>query len=380
MLFTSLMVSTFAVVSVLDRMHALPIQTNSSKDAWSNDTRKLTRRAPAAITLDLSPVLITGIEVGYTTNIRIGDNPNDFKIFMDTGSSTFWVINESSQQKVRNHNTIGPGTSQEVFNNRPFFVDYLAGISVSGVAVTDSVNVGGAVVGGLPFGAATKLNAAATGAVEDGVMGVARGVGSLIGAPTVLEILASLHIIPAPIMGWGIGQRNSEVVFGGVNPRKFTGQLKPVPMRSSRDPARQHFDDGAIRVEISQTSMGNSIIITSPRIGILDTGTSGIRTPISEAARLNAQIPGNVMSGDGHPLILCQNAMLLSLNIGNDWYTLGPRDIVGSPIPQAPGLCFSNIVGNLPVGADWLIGIPFFKNFYVAMDLAASQVGLATLV
>ncbi|KAA1478800.1 acid protease [Dentipellis sp. KUC8613] len=380
MLFPSLMVSTFAVVSVLDRTHALPIQTNSSKDAWSNDTRKLNRRAPTPITLDLSPVVIRGLEVGYTTNIQIGGNPNDFKVLMDTGSSTFWVIHESSRQKG-NHNTIGPGTSQTLrVSDNPFSIAYNDGAELSGVVGSDSVNVGGAVVNGLPFGVANVLNAAIAGGVEDGVMGLARGVRSRTGTPTVLEILARLHIIPAPVMGWGIGRRNSEVMFGGINQRKFTGQLRQVPMRSSRDPAQQRFDNGAIRVEISQASMGNSIITTSPRIGILDTGASAIHTPASDAARLNAQIPGNVLSPEGHTLIPCQNAIPLSLNIGNVWYTLDPRDIVGPPVPQAPGLCFSNIVGDLLEDEDWTIGIPFFKNFYVVMDLVASQVGLATLV
>ncbi|TFY66536.1 hypothetical protein EVG20_g4561 [Dentipellis fragilis] len=366
MLLNLLMVFTVTVVSVSNRAHALPLDTFKLADARSADAKNLTRGAPVAIKLDLSPIISGNQILGYTTAVRIGQNPDDFNVLVDTGSSTFWVINEDAPQRGT-HNTIGPGSSPSMrlfTDDRPWSIVYGDGAGVAGLQGVDNVNIGGAVVNGLRFGVVDYLLPLTADDVEDGTMGLGRGAGTRIGQPTVVETLAARNIIPAAITGWAIGRRDSQVLFGGIDQDKFTGELHRVPMQAPRDPTRQSADDGNIRLMISEVAIGSSVVIPSSRIGALDTGSSAIYTTAADAALLIAQIPGSVITEDLGELIPCANTTPLSLKIDGVFYTLDAQDIVGPPVPEweVPGFCSSNIIGDMAPHQDWLVGIPFFQS------------------
>ncbi|TFY65531.1 hypothetical protein EVG20_g5558 [Dentipellis fragilis] len=310
----------------------------------------------------------------YFAALRIGSNPNPFRIIADTGSTDFWVYSSTCPTRG-NKNSVNapvlPGTATANFG-------YENGVTLKAGVVRDTVNFGGHFLG-MPFAAATEVSESIANRPEEGVMGFALASGSRVGLPPVLDLLALSGVIPERVTGWKLsrssdGKNDGELVLGGVNTAKFI----PESMVAVKNLDAIHW-----RAQVDAAAVGNIRVINSPRVAIFDTGALHITTSFSDAAMLHAAIPFAIVTITGQYFLPCNNQAVLSLSIGGVFWTVDPRDLVNAPAPPQAGLhgyCFSSIQ---PTPArqpgEWLVGSMFLKNVYMKLDSTANTIGFAHL-
>ncbi|KAA1473182.1 acid protease [Dentipellis sp. KUC8613] len=306
--------------------------------------------------------------------VRIGSNPNPFRIVADTGSSDFWVYSSTCPTRG-NKNSVNtpilPGSKAS-------FIAYENGVAVTTEITRDVVDFGGRALN-MPFAAATEASALIADKPEEGVMGFALASGARMGLPPVLDTLFLSGLIQEPVTGWKIarhkdGKNDGEVVLGGVNPTKFVAQSLVTV---------KNLDAVSWKAKVDGASIGNIRVMTSPRTAILDTGALHITTSFQDAALLHAYIFGTIVTPAHQYLLPCNNQVVLSLSIGGVFWTIDPRDLVNAPLPPEagmPGYCFSSIQ---PTAArqpgEWLVGTTFLKNVYTVLDSKANTIGIAAL-
>ncbi|KAA1473189.1 acid protease [Dentipellis sp. KUC8613] len=314
-------------------------------------------------------------DVPYFASLRIGTNPNPFRIIADTGSADFWVYSSTCPTRG-NKNSVNalpvPGT-------RAISLRYENGAGLTAGTIREAVNFGGQFVD-LMFAAATKVSAMISSGPEDGLMGFSRASASAMGLPPVVDSLAQSGLIPERVTGWKLsrgidGRNDGELVLGGVNPTKFVARSK-VTVRS--------LDPGHWLAPIEAASINGARVINSPRVAILDTGAPDISMSFEDAEALHAVIPGLIVTHAGDYFLPCDNRAVLSLSIGGTSWPVDPRDLVNEPAPPEarlpPGYCYSSIqsvFGRQP--GEWLVGSPFLKNVYMTLDSTANTIGIARL-
>ncbi|KAA1473220.1 acid protease [Dentipellis sp. KUC8613] len=309
----------------------------------------------------------------YFASLRIGTNPNPFRVTADTGSTDFWVYSSTCPTRG-NKNSVNaspiPGTSTESFK-------YENGGELDVRTVRELVDFGKLI--DMPFSAATKVSASIASRPEEGIMGFAPAGGAQTRVRPVVDLLAESGLIPERVTGWKLsrgidGKNDGEVVLGGVNPTKFVA-LSMVTVKNIGTTRWQ--------ASLEAASIGNTRVINGPRVVTLDTGTLYISTSFADAQALHAFIPGAVATRVGHYLLPCNNRAVLSLSIGGTSWPVDPRDLVNGPAPpeaRLPGYCFSSIQPlRVKESGEWTVGSAFLKNVYVMLNSEANTIGIAPL-
>ncbi|KAA1472378.1 acid protease [Dentipellis sp. KUC8613] len=395
--FHTLLASMVVAVSVSPRINAAPtghaadLTTLLARDNIARASNaalpNVPAPAPAPIRLPLTPILNENkVEEAFTAAIHIGGNPRPFNVIMDTGSHELWAISEKSTE-IAGRNAIGAISSKATFKELAgtFGVDFDDGSDVEGKQVTDDLNIGGKILKAFKFGAATKIGDSLD-PKSDGIWGFSKSIGSAVNGPTPLEALAAAKIIPAAMSGWKIGRASegtaSEVVLGGVNPALFDSASTVVV--SNVDVSTPDDKDGWWRVPVTAFAVGatNTPLAKGPRIATLDTGTEGLIFPRADTALIRAQIPGSRELKDGTNQIPCNNQKNLVVTIGNKPWNILAKDLITAPVndKKTPGLCFASFVADEdPDFDEWVLGIPFLKNVYHALDVTNDRISISKL-
>ncbi|KAA1473167.1 acid protease [Dentipellis sp. KUC8613] len=331
----------------------------------------LRRRNAQSISIPLEPGEGDAI---YTASLRIGTNPNPFRIIADTGSTDFWVYSSTCPTRVRgdkNSVNILPGPGSDTASLR-----YENRVTLTAGIIREFVNFGGQFVD-MQFACATEVSANID--PQEGVMGFALASASSTGLPPVVDLLAESGLIPKRVTGWKLsrgidGINDGELVLGGVNPTKFVAQSKVTV---------NNLDTFHWRAPVDAAIIGNARVIDSPRVAILDTGALYISMSSQDAAALHAFIPNAILTSTGHYVIPCNSQAVLSLSIGGTLWPIDPRDLVHVPLPREarlPGYCISSIQSARErQPGEWLVGTAFLKNVYMILDSKANTIGLARL-
>jgi predicted aspartyl protease len=250
---------------------------------------------------------------------------------------------------------------------------------VQGDIVTDNIAVAGLKLPGHTFGVANQETDDFVTADFDGIMGLAQSTLSEQQTPTPVQSLADAGLIQQAIVSFKLSrladQKNDgEVTFGALDNSKFT-QNTLVTLKNAN---AQGFWEAAM----DAVSVNGADVGLNGRSAILDTGTTLLIVPATDAQTIHKAIPGAQQNNDGSFTVPCTTNASLALTFGNRAFAIDPRDIAFLPVdPNQPdGACLSGIsAGNVDGANVWLAGDVFLKNVYFSTNVEKNAIQLAQL-
>jgi len=316
----------------------------------------------------------------YYGPITIGTPPQSFQVVFDTGSSNLWV--PSSQcywydAACWNHNRYDSSKSSTyVANQTAFAIQYGTG-SVSGFLSEDVVNIGGLNVRNQVFGEATEEPGLTFVVAEfDGILGLAFETISVDHVTPVWYNILSQGLVKSPRFGVWLstqpsGHNGGVLTLGDVDPSRFTGSFHYANLTSET-----YWEFALDRVAIGSTSY------TTNGKAICDTGTSLIAGPEDAVNQLNTRLGATQNSLGEWTFSSCSVLSSLpnvDITIAGKVFTLTPKGYV----LEIEGECLSGFMGiQLPpnIGALWILGDIFIRNYYTVFDFGKQAVGWAPAV
>ncbi|KAI5475211.1 hypothetical protein MNV49_001722 [Pseudohyphozyma bogoriensis] len=316
-----------------------------------------------------------GAEQYWTGNATIGTPPQNFIINFDTGSADLWVPSYNSSL-AGTHSTYDPAdssTSSPV--NGTYGILYGDGSTTSGPIFSDTVSVAGLSVKKQVFAAVTEESDSFSTLLYDGIMGLGFKSLSKLGATTFFGNLEASGQIRSNVFSMRIAsteEGGSELMLGGVDRKKFSGDMEWVDVTAEA----YWMIDGNVGI--------NKQVLASQSL-IVDSGTTLIIAPPSEAEKFYAQIEGAVASTEyeGYYTAPCSslNSADLYLKFGSsssewvvpaDYFNLGLTEVGSSE-------CFGAVTSQ-DIGIDaWILGDVFMRSVYTIFDAGNTRVGFATL-
>ena len=180
---------------------------------------------------------------------------------------------------------------------------------------------------------------------------------------TPIEALASNGLVQDAITSYKISRladnlNDGEITFGGLDATKFD----PATLTSFANVSPVGFWEGAVdafTVDGQDTGLQG-------RTAILDTGTTLIIAPPTDAAAVHALIPGAQSDGQGGFTIPCTTTASVALTFAGQEFAIDPRDLLFAPVDpnDLTGDCISGISsGQIGGATEWLVRFPNFIVF-----------------
>jgi len=302
---------------------------------------------------------------------------------MDSGSADLWVGSEtctSPQGDCGPHQFIGPASSSTFQDTRqPWKIRYGTG-SVSGTKVADNLSFAGFSLPAHQFGVAAveSVDFSDPSVPFDGIMGFAQSTLSEQGNLTPIESLKANGLVQRAITSYKLSRaadnlRDGEITFGGLDTTKFDpSTLVTIPNINP---------NGFWEAPLPTITVAGKNLGLQGRSAILDTGTTLIIAPQSDAEILHAAIPGSTSDGSGQFTIPCSTTATVALTFGGESFAIDARDLAFGPIARGATDCLSGVGGGSIGGpGQWLVGDVFLKNAYFSHDVDTNTVSLAKLV
>ncbi|KAF5760506.1 putative phytepsin [Helianthus annuus] len=230
------------------------------------------------------------MDAQYYGEIGIGTPAQKFTVVFDTGSSNLWVPSSKCRLSLPClfHSRYRSGRSQTYkANGKPAAIHYGTG-SISGYFSEDNVQVGDLVVNDQMFIEATREPGVTFLAGRfDGILGLGFKEISIGDAVPVWENMVNQHLVKDQVFSFWLNRKSEdgeggEIVFGGVDPKHFTGEHTYVPVTQK---GYWQFDMGDVLVGGKPTGF-----CTSGCSAIADSGTSLIAGPSEVIKQINDAI------------------------------------------------------------------------------------------
>jgi hypothetical protein len=337
-----------------------------------NVNRRQYRRATKEDTISLKN---EQHDIGYYGKVTVGSQ--DFNIIFDTGSSNFFVPNKDcASTTCKNHNLFDPAKSKTFkFAGNPWSIKFGIG-SASGISGIDDIKIGDFIAKQQVFGLANEMSDDNKDFVPDGVLGLAFDNMNTMNTTTLVSALAEKNEIK-PIFGFHLSHASNfddqgTFTLGGVDESKFTGKINFNKIIYPTPTTR-----GLWQINVDDAIVDDQPISFIGRSAIIDTGTSNVLVPESDAAQIHNLIPGATYVSNSKLYIIPTNSTsIVSLKFGGITYPIPTKDLCILPVD--PFHCISTI---LPIkildATTWLVGVPFLKNVYSVYDMKNKSVGFA---
>ncbi|KAM0049039.1 putative phytepsin [Helianthus debilis subsp. tardiflorus] len=177
------------------------------------------------------------MDAQYYGEIGIGAPPQKFTVVFDTGSANLWVPSSKCVSlPCLFHSRYRSDRSQTYkANGTPAAIQYGTG-SISGYFSEDNVQVGDLVINDQMFIEATREPGVTFLAGKfDGILGLAFKEISIGNAVPVWENMVNQHLVKDQVFSFWLNRKSEdgeggEIVFGGVDPKHFTGEHTYVPV------------------------------------------------------------------------------------------------------------------------------------------------------
>jgi len=311
-----------------------------------------------------------GSDYSYFSTMRFGSKEQDMYMLIDTGSANTWVFSSDCKAMTCSiHNTFGKEDSTTLKpTTETWDLSYGTG-DVSGIVATDTLAFANFTVQ-MGFGLATNASDDFNNYPMDGILGLGRRTSDELGTPTIIDVLSTNKLIASNIVGVHLhraedGKKDGEIVFGGIDTSKFSGSLSYTKTAN----------DDAWEIPVQDTLVNGQPCNFTARTAIIDTGTTFILMPPTDAEALHDLIPGSAASGEGFTMPCTTNAKL-EVRINGKLYGISPKDYIGSPVDTGSSTCSSTIIGHQAFGAhQWILGDVFLKNVYAVFDFDNKQIG-----
>jgi cathepsin D len=273
-----------------------------------------------------------------------------------------------------------------VANGTSFSIQYGSG-ALSGFLSEDTVMLGGLTVVNQTFAEALhEPGIAFVAAKFDGILGLAYSSISVDNVTPVWYNILSQGLVDQPIFSFWLSQNPSdaiggELVLGGVDPTRFTGNFSYAPLTS----------DTYWQFQFSDFQLGGSSLgfcSSGPCNAICDSGTSLIVGPSSNINALNKKLGATIVNGEGifPDCSVISTLPDVEIVINGNTFTLTPQDYVLQVTSEGETECLSGFAGldiPPPIGPLYILGDVFIAAYTAVFDFGAvgvAQVGWAKSV
>ena len=305
----------------------------------------------------------------YYGEIAVGTPGQKEMVIFDTGSANLWVPNTKpflSQKNVYDHTK----SSTYKKNGTTFAIQYGSG-PVSGVFSSDTITIGNLQLKDYTFAEVDKTSGLGLGyrlGKFDGILGLGWDSISVGGVPTPMNALVKSGQLPKPVFAFYLGNKQpGELVFGGVDPKHYTGSFSFVPLSS----------ESYWEVKLDGVKLGSQSV-SSTKSAIVDSGTSLLAGPKAEISQIAAKLGAKSILGKEYVVDCSAKLPDLTFTLGGKDYTLKQADL----ILQASGSqCILGLTGldiPPPRGPLWILGDVFMRKYYVQFDWGQKRLGFAT--
>lgn len=305
----------------------------------------------------------------YYGEIQVGTPGQPEQVVFDTGSSNLWVPNR--RPWFTSHNVYNHAKSSTFQKNGTVFKIMYGSGPVSGVYSGDDVSFGALRLKGFTFAEVDDTSGLGLGyriGKFDGILGLGWDSISVGGVPTVMSALVGSGQLTKPVFAFYLGNNQpGELVFGGVDPKHYTGDFSFVPLSS----------ETYWQVSLEGVKLGGSTV-SSTKSAIVDSGTSLLAGPTAEIKAIAAKLGATSILGKEYMVPCSKDLPDLTFTLGGKDYTLTKQDY----ILQASGSqCILALMGMdvpAPRGPLWILGDVFMRKYYVQFDWGQKRIGLAT--
>ncbi|KAI0406272.1 aspartic peptidase domain-containing protein [Xylaria palmicola] len=305
-----------------------------------------------------------GTDYSYFAEVKLGSEGKPLYMLLDTGASTTWVMGSTCTSKAcLIHDTFGPDDSK-TFNDtgKTYSVEYGTG-SVRGHVVEDTLALAGLSVT-LPFGVANTTSDQFTQFPFDGILGLATT------SDTWLTAVKNANLIDSNLFGISLsrnsdGTNDGEIVFGALNPDKYTGDVTYSSVKS----------DSAWTIPMDDITVSDKSAGVTGRSAYIDTGTSFVFGPPEDVEAMYKLIPGSSSKDGSTYTVPCDTDSEIAFTFSGKSWKVSSKDFLSAP--NGDGVCTGNIYGMEYVPGGWLLGDVFLKNVYSVFDVDKGRIGFA---
>ncbi|KAI0129168.1 aspartic peptidase domain-containing protein, partial [Xylariales sp. AK1849] len=308
----------------------------------------------------------------WTVTIGTGSTDQVVEVLLDTGSFELWVNPNCTSSNVPYYcNQFGhydPTLSPTAHTlNETFQITYGSG-STSGVYYTDDIFISGAGLDNQQFGVAITSDQ-----VWFGIMGLSRGLGNgFIDYNTIVDTLLAQSFTNSRLFSLDLGSQGppqvaitGEIVFGGVDKNKYSGNLAKVPT----DPSDAHYT--VILTSLAHkppTAQTSTTITNTPISLIVDSGTTLSLLPENVVDALAGQFPGALSDGQGGYKVPCayqSQPGTVDFSFGNVRISVPYSEFIWNS--GTTENCFLGAWNN-PAVDVYILGDTFLRGAYVVFD------------
>lgn len=384
------------IYSHINQVRSIPSSSEPSVPVAVEEDRRLRGSSPSDFRKSESEAVNDYLNTQYYAEVKVGTPPQSFEVIYDTGSSNLWIPKAQSVctepftlimpdfhkfppisfTTVHKKGLITEESSTFKKTDENMSIRYGSG-AVEGKFCTDTVTLAEnlevknqyfAIVKDCdPMGLAYKMGK------FDGILGMGFD-GLAVGhKKTVFSNAVDQQVVDKSIFSFYLADNkgdsklshDSELTFGGYDPKHMEGELEWFPL--SR----------ALYWEIKVNSMKVGNFDVGTVSGVVDTGTSLMAGPV-EAVQKIADMVGawTLPFLPVHP-IACSKAKSMpdmTLEIDGKILTVkGENLVLKNPLTDT---CVLGIVG-LPNIPFWILGDVFLRQFYTVFDMGNERVGFA---
>ena len=311
-----------------------------------------------------------GNDLSYMAVVNLGSTGSQYYMLLDSTGSQSWIYgSDCTLQVCQSHNTFGSANSDSLTTSSSTFnVGYGTG-NVSGILGTDNVTLAGLTVP-LTFGIVSDASSDLLNYPMDGILSLGQ---ASAGDATFMNSLSQQNLVPSKLWGVRLSRHvhntngnDGEIDFGSPNTDLYSGSLAYSTAIADSSFWEIGIDGAGVD--------GKAADIGSSRTAILDTGTSYIYMPPSDAQAIHSLISGSKQDGETFT-IPCSTQSIVQISVSNVNYNISYQDIVGDTTDEGT-TCGSKIISRETFGPNrWLVGDVFLKNVYTVFDYDQNRVG-----
>lgn len=304
----------------------------------------------------------------YYGEVSVGTPGQTMNVVFDTGSSNLWVPNSKpwfSNHRVYNHGK----SSSYIANGSQFQIQYGSG-PVSGFYSADDVTIGSLKINKYTFAEVTNTLGLGLGyrfGKFDGILGLGWDSISVDGVPTPMKALVDSKQLEKPVFAFYLGnQQPGELVFGGVDPKHYTGDFTFVGLSS----------ESYWEVALDGVKLGDASV-SSTKSAIVDSGTSLLAGPSAEVKAIADKLGAKTIMGKEYTVDCSKDLPDLTFQVGGNDFTLKKADLI---LLQDGATCILGLMGidvPAPRGPLWILGDVFMRKYYVQFDWGNKRMGFA---
>lgn len=317
--------------------------------------------------------------------VTFGSNAQSVKVAIDTGSDELFVdpnckdtdFTTSQQRQCEAEGVYDPSTSTSAKNTGETSQIVYGSGAVDIAYYVDTVGIPGASknLTSLQFGKAT-----ASQDLSEGILGLGFGKGTNLNYSNFVDALQTQGVTNTKAFSVALGTSDTaggNIVFGGVDTKKFSGSLASLDIASPASGDIQRYAVSLSSISYVNSSGTNKYSGSALSGVVLDTGSSLCELPTAVVAAMAADVGAEQDAASGLLVVDCsvmKSGSKLEFDFGG--VTIGVP--MSEFVLQDGNACILGVMAlQSGSGITALLGDTFLRNAYVVFDQTNMKIGMA---